>query len=58
MPDYAKMYCELFRAITKSIEILQQAQVSAEDIYISAKEPVISVLPEHEENGNGDGGQS
>ncbi|MGE4485660.1 MAG: hypothetical protein AB7C97_11185 [Oscillospiraceae bacterium] len=58
MPDYAQMYHKLFRAITKSIEILQQAQVAAEEVFISAKEPVITILPKHEANENEDGGQS
>ena len=57
MPDYAQMYHALFRAITKSIEILQQAQVAAEEMYISAKEPGITILPKHEANENEDGGQ-
>jgi hypothetical protein len=57
MPDYAKMYYELFSAVTKSIEILQQAQVSAEEAYISAKEPVITILPKHETCKNKNDGQ-
>ena len=35
MNDYKKMYHKLFNAVTESIEILQQAQQKAEEIYMS-----------------------
>ncbi len=50
MADYEKMYYELFGAVTKAIEILQQAQVDTEEMYISAKEPPIAILPKNENN--------
>lgn len=34
MPDYKKMYCKLFGAVTKAITILQEAQQETEEIYI------------------------
>ncbi|MCI1955539.1 MAG: hypothetical protein LKJ21_04080 [Oscillospiraceae bacterium] len=50
MADYAKMYHELFGAVTKAIQILQQAQIDTEEIYISAKEPAIKILPKNEDS--------
>jgi hypothetical protein len=44
MADYAKMYRGLFRAVTSAIELLQKAQLEAEEIYISGDEPVISIV--------------
>lgn len=35
MPDYKEMYLLLFRATTKAIAILQQAQQQAEERYLS-----------------------
>ena len=35
MVDYQKMYSMLFNSITDAIEILQKAQIDAEEIYIS-----------------------
>ena len=45
MADYAKMYKELFRAVTRAIDILQKAQQDAEEIYISADESITEILP-------------
>lgn len=36
MPDYKEMYLKLFNSITNAIEILQQAQIETEEIYISS----------------------
>ena len=36
MPDYQAMYEKLFRAMTKAIGILQQAQLETEKIYVEA----------------------
>ena len=36
MKKYKKMYCILFNAMTKAIEILQEAQKEAEQLYIDA----------------------
>lgn len=46
MPDYQNMYTELFRSVTKAIELLQQAQIKTEEIYISSKETVLTLVPE------------
>jgi len=35
MPDYEKMYFELFNATTKTIEALKEAQRRAEELYLS-----------------------
>lgn len=44
MPDYKAMYFALFHAITDSTTLLQQAQRSAEEIYIeTAEEPPASL---------------
>ena len=37
-PNYKEMYFKLFRAVTKSIELLQSAQVECEELYIAAEE--------------------
>ena len=44
MPDYAAMYRKLFNAQTDAIRILQKAQQEAEEMYISAPDPVLRVL--------------
>lgn len=41
MPDYLAMYKRLFQSQTKAIEILQQAQQAAEEMYIQAPDPAI-----------------
>jgi hypothetical protein len=38
MDTYKAMYYELFKAITKSIELLKEAQVKVEEMYLSADE--------------------
>ena len=38
MPDYKKMYHKLFNAMTDAIEIMKQAQIEAEEIYINSSE--------------------
>ena len=38
MPDYKKMYANLFNAVTDVIEILKQAQIETENIYIDSSE--------------------
>ena len=51
MPDYARMYRELFNAITDAVEILQKAQLRTEELYMEADDPVIRLLkPEPEDN--------
>ena len=39
MPDYKKMYHKLFNAMTDAIEIMKQAQIEAEEIYINSSFP-------------------
>ena len=36
MPDYEKMYYELFNKITDAIEILKEAQKNAEEKFVSS----------------------
>lgn len=55
MPDYALMYQKLFRSVTKVIEILQEAQQETEGIYISADEPIITLLSRESGGKNVDG---
>lgn len=38
MPDYKSMYQDLFKKVTEAIEILQQAQIEAEEKYILSSE--------------------
>ena len=38
MPDYKSMYQDLFKKVTEAIEILQQAQIDAEEKYILSSE--------------------
>lgn len=45
MVDYAAMYKKLFNSQTNAIEILQKAQKETEDMYMSASEPELWVLP-------------
>jgi|GEM_PF-1149474 len=46
MPDYKKLYLGLFRATEKAINILVEAQQSAEEQYLSSPEAAMSVLSE------------
>jgi hypothetical protein len=53
MPDYQKMYGILFRAQTRAIELLQQAQLLTEELYISAEPDnvtLIDTIPSSGEN--------
>jgi len=45
MADYPKMYQTLFGATTKAIEILKQAQIDAESLYINADETPLFIVP-------------
>ena len=38
MPDYEKMYKKLFNKVTDAIEILKEAQIETEEIYINSSE--------------------
>lgn len=44
MPDYDAMYHLMFNAQTDAINILQETQRKAEEMYISFKQPDIRVL--------------
>ena len=44
--EYKEMYLELFRVVTKSIGILQEAQLTTEEIYLLNDDPE----PPHEED--------
>ena len=46
MADYKKLYIHLFRAVTKSIDILVKAQQECEEMYISSQEPELTILPD------------
>lgn len=48
MPDYQKMYAELFISVTKAIELLKQAQITTEEIYITSDECRLILLPKYE----------
>ena len=42
MPDYEKMYFELFNRVSDAIEILQKAQQDAENAYVEQTDaPVV-----------------
>lgn len=45
MPDYKEMYFKLFRASEEAINLLIAAQQECEEMYISAGEPEITMLP-------------
>lgn len=55
MSNYRAMYYKLFNAMTDAIQILQQAQQAAEEIYISSEEYDIE---QAEEKGSKNGGNS
>ena len=44
MPDYKRMYLELFRATTEAIELLQRAQIKTEEIYLSSEAQIIPLI--------------
>lgn len=54
MADYAEMYKVLFRAVTKAIEGLQEAQIATEELYISADDPVITIVQPDNKTEDGD----
>ena len=38
MVDYKKLYCKMFSASTKALQIIQQAQTECEDMYLEMTE--------------------
>lgn len=49
MPDYKEMYLEMVRETEKAINILIAAQRRCEEMYISAPEADVTVLPSRAE---------
>lgn len=45
MADYKQMYSTLFRKVTKAIVLLQEAQIETEELFISANETDLQILP-------------
>ena len=45
MPDYQEMYLKLFRATEKAINTLIEAQRECEEMYLSAEDTEITMLP-------------
>ena len=45
MPDYKEMYLTLFRAVEDAVNILIEAQQECEEMYISAPEAELTMLP-------------
>ena len=44
MADHKSMYLKLFNAVTDAVNILQNAQAEAEEMYVSQEEPTITLL--------------
>ena len=38
MADYKEMYLKLFRAVTQATDILKEAQLECEEIYVNSSE--------------------
>ena len=45
MADYKEMYFKLFRATTRAIDILVEAQRDCEELYISEPSPKLTTFP-------------
>lgn len=45
MPDYKKMYFELFNAVTAAIDHLQNGQCGGEDAYTENEDAPLMILP-------------
>lgn len=45
MPDYKEMYLKLFRASEEAVNVLIAAQRECEELYVSAPEPELKVIP-------------
>lgn len=45
MPDYQELYLTLFRATEKAVNLLIEAQQTCEELYLSAEEPELTLLP-------------
>ena len=45
MPDYREMYLKMMRASEEAMRVLIKAQQECEELYLSADDPMITVLP-------------
>lgn len=45
MADYQQMYLALFRKVTNIIELLQEAQIEAEEFFLTSEETELQILP-------------
>ena len=45
MPDYKEMYLKLFRATESAVNTLIEAQRECEEMYLSAEDTAITMLP-------------
>lgn len=54
MPDYKELYFKLFRASGQAIETLIKAQQECEQLYLSSREPSLTMIPlsAEKESGN------
>ena len=50
MPDYKKMYFELFNSVTNAIELLQKTQQAGEQRYIEGDKTALILLQNSNEN--------
>lgn len=50
MPDYKKMYYQLFNCVSNAVKLLQEGQQSGEESYAAEVPPSLSVLEEAEED--------
>ena len=50
MADFKEMYLTLFRSATKAVEILKQAQVEAEEMYIESDDTPLELIPSEPED--------
>ena len=49
MPDYKKMYFELYNAVTDAIDHLQNGQCEGEDAYVENEDAPLTILPDFAE---------
>ncbi len=43
MPDYEKLYFQMFNSLTDAIELLKKAQRDAEEAYINEQPPIYAL---------------
>ncbi len=54
MIDYKELYIKLFQATDKAVNILIAAQRECEEMYVSAEDTPITVLPDRPQDNPGD----